>query len=170
MAIESEPGRGTTVRIRIPRREDEPHLAGSGVDAEDAAQGETQIIRGKILLVEDDSDVRATTTAMLISAGYDVVAVDDGPKALAVMAGGERLGIELVLSDIVLAGPMNGIEVAETLKARHPELMIVFMTGYAELDAVTNSDFVKGWRLIRKPFTKAELVRLIEDARASKAA
>jgi len=80
VAIESEPGRGTTVRIRIPRREDEPHLAGSGVDAEDAAQGETQIIRGKILLVEDDSDVRATTTAMLISAGYDVVAVDDGPK------------------------------------------------------------------------------------------
>jgi DNA-binding NtrC family response regulator len=86
------------------------------------------------------------------------------------MAGDQRSDIELVLSDIVLTGPMNGIEVAENLKAQHPDLRIVFMTGYADLSAVTNSDFLKGWGLIRKPFTKVDLIRLIEDARTTKAA
>ncbi len=170
VVIESEPGRGTKVRVWLPQGKDEPHVAAPGVDATDHGHGETQGIRGKILLVEDDGDVRATTAAMLTSAGYDVIAVEDGPKALAVMAGDQPPDIELVLSDIVLTGPMNGIEVAETLKARHPDLKIVFMTGYADLDSVTNSDFIEGWGLIRKPFTKANLIRLMEDARASKAA
>ena len=169
-AIESTPGRGTTVRILLPRQEEENNEEAPAEEATGEAQGEMQAIPGKILLVEDDADVRVTTTAMLTSAGYDVVAVDDGPKALAVMAGDQGSDIELVLSDIVLTGPMNGIEVAENLKARHPDLRIVFMTGYADLSAVTNSDFVKGWGLIRKPFTKVDLIRLIEDARTTKAA
>jgi CheY-like chemotaxis protein len=169
-AIESAPGRGTTVRILLPRREEESNDAVPAEDATDDAQGETQAVRGKILLVEDDADVRTTTTAMLTSAGYDVVAVDDGPKARAVMAGDQRSEIELVLSDIVLTGPMNGIEVAENLKAQRPDLRIVFMTGYADLSSVTNSGFLKGWGLIRKPFAKVDLIRLIEDARTTKAA
>jgi PAS domain-containing protein len=169
-AIESAPGRGTTVQILLPRRQDDNNDVAPTEDATGKAKGQTQEIRGKILVVEDDADVRATTTAMLTSAGYEVVAVDDGPKALAVMAGDQRSGIELVLSDIVLAGPMNGIEVAENLKAQHPDLRIVFMTGYADLSSVTNTDFIKGWGLIRKPFTKVDLIRLIEDARATKAA
>ena len=162
------------MRILLPRREDENNDAAPAADATEAAPVEvpveTQNVRGKILLVEDDDDVRFTTNAMLTSAGYDVVAVEDGPKALAVMAGDQGTGIELVLSDIVLGGPMDGVEVAETLKARHPDLRIVFMTGYADLNSVTNSDFVKGWGLIRKPFTQAALIDLLTVARATKAA
>jgi len=158
------------VTIRLPRGKDARDLAALGVDGSDDGQDGAQRMRGNILVVEDDRDVRATTSAMLTSAGYHVIAVEDGPKALAVMAGDDGPNIELVLSDIVLTGPMDGIEVAETLKARHPDLRIVFMTGYADLDSVTNSDCIKGWGLIRKPFTKAQLIALIEDARASKAA
>jgi len=172
--IESTPGRGTTVRMLFPRQEDAENNAVPAADATADATAEAQVVTqgsgGKILLVEDDADVRATTTAMLTSAGYDVVVVDDGPKAIAIMAGDQSSDIELVLSDIVLGGPMNGVEVAENLKAMHPDLRIVFMTGYADLNATTNTDFIKGWGLIRKPFTKADLIHLIEDARATKAA
>jgi signal transduction histidine kinase len=67
--IESAPGRGTTVRILLPRREEESNDVVPAEDATDDAQDETQAVRGKILLVEDDADVRATTTAMLTSVG-----------------------------------------------------------------------------------------------------
>ncbi len=107
---------------------------------------------------------------MLISVGYDVVAVEDGPQALSIMEKIENSDIKLVLSDIVLTGPMDGIEVAEILKTRDPELKIVFMTGYADLKSVIKSNFVEGWGLIHKPFTRAQLINLIKDARAKKTA
>lgn len=169
--IESIDGVGTTVSIFLPRREAD---AGSPVRVPDERawpDGERSASnRERILLVEDDEDVRETTAAMLTSAGYDVVAVENGPKALTTMADAGNADIALVLTDIVLTGPMNGLEVAERLLARHPGLSFVFMTGYADLDSAAQPELVSRGALIRKPFTKAQLVDFLEKARKLKAA
>ena len=170
VVIESDPGQGTTVRIYLPRasehgiaraKPEKPATDGSAVSCGDG---------GKILLIEDDADVRATTTTMLTSAGYDVVAVDDGPKALALLAEGQQRDVDLVLSDIVLTGPMNGIEVAQRLRADSPDLHVVFMTGYADKGMLSRNGLETGDELIRKPFTKGELVRFVQKAVRAKVA
>ena len=169
--LESAPGKGTAVRIILPRHQ-MPALE-EEAPATDTAAVEVKpetAARGRILLVEDDADVRATAAAMLASAGYGVVATHDGPSALAAMAEPENRGIHLVLSDIVLTGPLNGVEVAERLWAEHPGLTVAFMTGYADLDSVAQSELVSHCGLIRKPFTKARLVQFLDGVANSEAA
>jgi PAS domain S-box-containing protein len=169
--IESTVGKGTTVRILLPRHVEAIEAAPQpGADAARAEAESPAAQRGKILLVEDDGDVRSTTAAMLSSIGYEVIAVEDGPSALAAMAGDENADIHLVLSDIVLAGPMNGIETAERLVEDHPELSIVFMTGYADLESPVSSDLLSRSAVIHKPFTKARLLDFLERAGRTEAA
>jgi CheY-like chemotaxis protein len=126
-AIESEQGRGTTVTVYLPRTEDDqtPKQAR-------AADAALQTGRGEIvLLVEDEADVRDVTTKLLERLGYTVLAAEDGAGALEIAANTGR--IDLLLSDMVLPGGMNGIDICHRLRERRPDLKCLFMTGYASL-------------------------------------
>ena len=131
----------------------EPPRNGASIEIEPTA------IQGKILLVEDDAEVRDTTTAMLSGAGYDVIAVQDGPTALEAMEADNQEQFVLLVTDIILTGPMNGVEVAQNLKSRFPMLKILFISGYADEGIVASRRNVKDSAFLQKPFVMNDLLK-----------
>jgi CheY-like chemotaxis protein len=148
--IETEPGRGTAVRVYLPRAASVPatpslSLVAEGLSA--SARG------GSILLVDDDEGVRETTAMMLRDLGFKVIEAGSGGAALEILD--TRRKIDLLLLDFAMPG-MNGAEVARAAQAKRPNLPILFVTGYADLSAITH---IAEHQLIRKPFQEAELAR-----------
>ena len=109
--------------------------------------------------MEDDAEVRDTTTAMLSGAGYDVIAVQDGPTALEAMEADNQEQFVLLVTDIILTGPMNGVEVAQNLKSRFPMLKILFISGYADEGIVASRRNVKDSAFLQKPFVMNDLLK-----------
>ena len=112
---------------------------------------------GRILLVDDDPDVRAVAAAMLAEAGYDVVEAGSGGAALDLLEDPD-LGVELMIADIVMPG-MNGIELAHAARRRRPELPVLFVTGFG--GNALPADQPPPGELLRKPFRAAELVAMV---------
>ncbi|HEY9595833.1 MAG TPA: PAS domain S-box protein [Spirochaetia bacterium] len=161
--VESSPDRGATFRVFIPR-------AGGG---EDGARAETTAARTiggreRILLVEDDEEVRGLVTLVLRNHGYTVLAAADGEEALRI-ARADRSRIDLLITDIVMPG-MGGRALVETLRVERPDVKVAFMSGYTN-DMVAYQDVVReGLELIEKPVDPPELLRRIRgllDGRAS---
>jgi PAS domain S-box-containing protein len=164
VAIESERGGGTTVRLYFPRRGGEAAEAEPGEAKPAAAAG----ARGETILVcEDDEDVRAYSVQVLRELGYDVLEAGDGAAALRLLrVAGDK--VDLLFTDIVLPGGMSGEAVADRARALRPGLPVLFTTGYAR-DALLHEGRVDpGVELITKPFTHADLaarLRALLDAR-----
>lgn len=159
VSIGSEAGRGTTVRLYLPRATAAPTAAG---DAESAAlplgAGET------VLVVEDDQEVRGLAVVMLKGLGYQVFDVVDADAALGFLANGDT--VDLILSDVVLPGGMSGPEFADRARAAYPALRIMFMSGYPA-DAARRKDFPgEADILLNKPFQTAALARAVRSALA----
>jgi len=153
--IYSEVGKGTTVRIYLPRREG----SGDAVEENDAfaapeASGET------ILVVEDDADVRAYTVTALRELGYQVFESADGPSAVRLL---EQRRFDLVFSDVVLPGGMTGAEVVTRAKQLHPDIKALFTTGYARNAIVHHGRLDRGVQLLTKPFTFDDLAAKMRD-------
>ncbi|MFC3671506.1 MHYT domain-containing protein [Novosphingobium pokkalii] len=158
--ITSAPGKGTSVRLFLPRtagaQHDEdalPAPAGAGSGA------------AHVLLVDDDPDLRRALAAALTDLGHDVQAVGDGPAALALLETVTREGHtlpEVAVLDYAMPG-MTGAELAAELGRRHPALRIVFMSGFADLAAI---EAVAGPEAIvlRKPFATDRLAEAIARA------
>ena len=156
IAIASEPGRGTTVTLYLPRHRLTNVLPLPVAEAAPAGAGEPGTL---LLLVEDDARVRAATASGLEELGYRVVAAEDGEEALALL---ERHGdIRLVVSDVVMPG-MSGPELGRVIAARRPGLGLLYVTGYAG-DAAQAADLA-GAEVLRKPFTIAALDRALAAA------
>ncbi len=121
--IKSQVGWGTTVRIYLPKVE--------GTNEQLAAQREaTPHGKERILLVEDNDDVRSHVSAMLASLGYEVTSAASGREALELL---DRVGeVDLLFTDVVMPGGMNGREVAEEVRRARPGLRVLFTSGYAE--------------------------------------
>jgi PAS domain S-box-containing protein len=155
LRIESEPGKGTIVRL-ILRTADGPAKA----EPEEPAQADTgrEYSGGAtILVVDDDEEVRTFLTESLEAAGYSVVAAQSGAEGL------ERLDaetIDLVLLDFAMP-EMNGAEFARAARARHPALPIVFVSGYAETDQL-KAALGEDAPLLRKPFNLEQLLAAVE--------
>jgi CheY-like chemotaxis protein len=98
-----------------------------------------------VLLVEDNPDVAKVTTAMLRSLGCSVVAAADGVDALRRLDQGKRF--DMVLSDIVMPGPVDGLNLAGRLRAQYPNLPVVLATGYSQ-----TTEAPRGVAILRKPF------------------
>jgi PAS domain S-box-containing protein len=158
--IESEPGRGTTVALYLPRT-DETVEAGETSDAASPRGSE------RILVVEDDSKVRANVVLQLRSLGYAVEEAGDGTLGISACEMAERTAggpFDLVLTDVIMPGPVGGKELADEIGRRWPTTVIVFMSGYTE-DAITQDGRLQpGMRLLNKPFRKRELARTIREA------
>jgi CheY-like chemotaxis protein len=114
-----------------------------------------------ILVVEDDDQVRAFTTAVLVQEGYRVEATDSGPAALAAC---DRLPAppDLVLTDVVMPG-MSGRELAEALTARFPRLKVVFLSGYTADAVLRHGVEEERVAFLQKPYTPAALARFVRE-------
>jgi two-component system cell cycle sensor histidine kinase/response regulator CckA len=152
----SEPGKGTTFAIHLPRTAEEQEPAA----VPDQWQAE---LRGTetILLVEDEEMVRRYTQRMLEENGYTVIAAANGQEAMAVMAA--RHGdVALLLTDVVMPG-MSGAELAKELGQRYPGIGVLFVSGYTGNAVVQNGMLDPGIDLIQKPFTSRELLSKLRE-------
>ena len=153
--IESQVGWGTTVRIYLPRVEGEPDRLASLVQA--APRG-----RERILLVEDNEEVRDHVSAMLSGLGYDVLSASGGQEALELL---ERAGeIDLLFTDVMMPGGMNGREVAVAARRTRPGLKVLFTSGYAEGALQRDGRLEPGVLLLAKPFRKRDLAQKVREA------
>jgi signal transduction histidine kinase/ActR/RegA family two-component response regulator len=155
VAIESEPGRGTTVTL---------HLLRAPAPAPDAlapphAPVDARAGHRLLLLVDDDVAVRETTAELLRSLGYAVIEAGGGRAALECVR--REPEIALLLTDVVMPD-MNGPALAEAAQTLRPGLPVVFMSGYAELAGT--ADVAALGRLVRKPFRPGELTEQIAAA------
>jgi signal transduction histidine kinase/CheY-like chemotaxis protein len=152
MRLESEEGRGTTVRLYLPRARIPERVA---VVRPPRVDGE----RRTILVVEDDAAVRATTMVMLDSLGYDCLEAADAKAAVDTLSGGAH--VDLVFSDVTMPGPMRTAEMAERIHALAPDAPILFASGYPKEEMGEHLD--AGAALLAKPFAREDLAARISE-------
>ncbi len=155
--IYSEVGQGTTVKLYFPRARDQatPVLEPS---VEPLGEGTGSEI---ILLVEDDPEVRRLSNETLGDLGYGVIEAADGQAALAILR--KTPDIDLLFTDIVLPGGMDGVALAAEARKLSPAIKVLFTTGYSYNAAVRNGGFNEDIEILAKPYRKAELARKIRQ-------
>ncbi|CDN58289.1 Putative sensor histidine kinase with PAS/PAC and Response regulator receiver domains (plasmid) [Neorhizobium galegae bv. officinalis bv. officinalis str. HAMBI 1141] len=157
--IESEIGRGTKIILLLPRSSNQP-----GPDQHNLVDLHVARRRpasaGSILLVEDDDEVAALVSEMLDDLGFQVVRAATAAAALGALANGRR--VDLVFSDIMMPGGMNGVELAKEIRARRTDLPILLTSGYSEV-AKQAAD-AQGIKILRKPYQLAELSEALKGA------
>ena len=154
VSIESKVGKGTVVTVVLPRASAEP--AAAAADQQTPAAIADGSRRGHLLLVEDDREVSVLTKDMLASLGFTVIHVTSADAALGALANGRV--VDFVLSDVMIPGGVNGLELAREIRRRHPDLPIALMTGYVESAA----DLLDGeFNLLQKPYTIADLAHAL---------
>ncbi|MBI9105076.1 MAG: response regulator [Spirochaetales bacterium] len=116
---------------------------------------------GKILLAEDNLEVRTLCETILNSAGYKVTAASSGDQALELIESG-KYNFELLLTDIIMPG-INGKELHEKALEFIPELKVLFMSGYTDNVIDIHFNFKKGRNFIQKPFSNRDLLKKIKD-------
>jgi PAS domain S-box-containing protein len=159
VALYSEPGEGTTVKLYLPRSfgaAKEAQARPAMTPAPTAAHAET------ILVCEDDPNVRAYTVEVLRERGYRVIEAGDGPATLAALDAAPG-AIDLLFTDVVLPGGMTGADLAAEAARRHPDLRILFTTGYARNAIVHHGRLDPGVALLPKPFTYGDLANKVRD-------
>ena len=155
--IYSEEGHGTTVKIYLPRLH-----SNEKVDEESLEQRPGRVSVGqKILVVEDEDDVRAFTTEILRELGYEVLEAANGAAALHTLR--READIVLLFTDVGLPGGMNGRHLADVARKLRADLKVLFTTGYARNAIVHDGRVDPGVALIPKPFTYAGLAAKIEE-------
>ena len=153
--IYSEVGRGTTVKLYLPRYRgemEEPEPLPGLTAAHAAGDGET------VLVIEDDAVIRGLVVEVLHELGYRAFEAADGPAGLSLLQSPRR--IDLLVTDIGLPG-LNGRQVADAARTTRPALKVLFMTGYAENAALANGFLEPGMSMITKPFSMEALATRI---------
>ena len=158
--IYSELGKGTTVKLYLPRANDQD------VDAHPVIGHERSTVGGSetVLVVEDHEDLRAYCVGVLQELGYHVIEASNGRRALEILQA--DTDIALLFTDVVLPDGLDGRELAQEAQRRRPGLRVLFTTGYTRNAVIRNGGLDPGVHLIGKPFTFAELaarVRAILD-------
>ena len=156
--LDSAPGRGTTVTMRLPRwREAEATTSGS-----ETATPPTLPRHLKVLLVEDEPEVRKVIGTFLDGLGVRFTTAVDGEQALAWLeADGDA---DLLLTDIALGPGMRGTDLAQRAQQRDPDLAVLLMSGFALELLDPDADQPLPWELLRKPCTREELAAALARA------
>jgi PAS domain S-box-containing protein len=154
--VYSEPGHGTTFRLYFPAALESPET-GAAAETDPELPGGTE----RILLVEDDPQMRGLAIRVLSDCGYEVTAAPDAETAMAEVASRE-VNPALVVTDLILPG-MTGLQMAQALRAEMPGLRVLCMTGQADRVSTSNRR-QQGFALIEKPFTAQVLARAVRDS------
>jgi PAS domain S-box-containing protein len=153
VAIESQPGHGTTVRVYLPAVQRPAAAADPKLPEAVGGGGET------VLLAEDNAEVRRVAAEFLERAGYGVIAVAHGREAIDAFRESEG-HVDLLLFDVVMP-VMGGREAFERIRALRPGIPVLFASGYSENAVHTNFVIDRDLHLIQKPFTRQELLRAV---------
>ena len=156
IAVESEPGKGSTFRLFLPRAR-----VGAEAGARESVLAFTPTGSETILLVEDDAIVRTAVAAGLRRSGYTVLEAGGPEEALGLV--GQLGAVDLILTDVVMPG-MNGYELASRLTTACPGLKVLYMSGYAD-DAGTPASG-SGVPFIQKPFSVSQLASKMREVLA----
>jgi len=149
--IRSERDSGTTVTLYLPRSH--TPLSGQPIAAEKPPRG-----RETVLLVEDNPEVQEVVVRLLERLGYRVLSVQSADAALQLLASGEA--IDLVFTDIVMPGELDGLALARQVKADYPDIAVLLTTGYAR--AVNTRE--AGFPVLRKPYQISALAHAVRGA------
>ena len=164
LEISSELGRGTTIRMLFPALEEGLETLSLGRTAHEVepemAPHETVTT---ILVVEDSEDVLALAREHLKALGYHVLVARSGDEALEVLDGRGALGIDLLFTDLVMPGGMNGLMLAERVRSRLPDTAVLLTTGYNE-DLVAEGPSASAMDVLGKPYRRAELAERVHVA------
>jgi DNA-binding NtrC family response regulator len=150
--LSSEPGQGTVVTIYLPRSTHEAEAAGEGADE---ANGQ---MHGTVLVVEDSRDVAEVTSSLLEQLGYRVVRAENAAEALRHLQQG--IGVDLLFSDIVMPGSMNGLGLAQVCRERFPDIPVLLTSGFSDAAQAADGRF----DILRKPFELSALEHAIDVA------
>ena len=153
--VDSEEGRGTTIRLYLPPAEG---AAVKAVPKAEPASGGSEAI----LVVEDDALVRNFVTAQLAGLGYKAVAAADGPSALAKLKNGERF--DLLFTDVVMPGGMSGRQLAEEAQKVRPGVKVLYTSGYTDDTIMHHGRLDPDVLLLQKPYRKGELAQMVRKA------
>ena len=160
--IYSELGHGTTVKIYLPRTAQADKLTAAPIakpsysgPAPGAAKGET------VLLVEDNEGVRTYAKEVLVNLGYSVTEAGDGVEAMRYLGDGNSF--DLLFTDVVLPGAINGRILADHAKKLFPDMPVLFTTGYTRNAIVHQGRLDPDVELLNKPYTQQDLARKIRQ-------
>ena len=157
MEIVSALGKGTTVRLLLPTTTE--------IADQQAVKPRPRLVGVRnvtVLVVEDEPDVLGTAAAMLRSLGYGVIEAADGPAALAAL---QQAGpVDVLFTDVILPKGMSGRDLARVAQAHQPELKVIYTSGYNENVIVHDGVLDEGVTLVRKPYSKEDLLAAIDNA------
>ena len=151
IALESEPRMGTTVHLYLPAAEERPQSA-------DRSAGHSVI--GRVLIVEDQPEVAQLVQRLIEPAGYAITVATDALTAVTQVAAGGRP--DLLITDVVMPS-MTGPELASALRTHHPDLPVLFMSGYTAASLGPQLNLDHNSMLIEKPFTRSTLLSAIKS-------
>jgi signal transduction histidine kinase/CheY-like chemotaxis protein len=147
--IVSTPGHGTMVSLFLPRTLKTPAYIAGMVQPDKRVCPEG----GEVLVVEDDDEVAALTVEMINQLGYDTTRVSSAEAALGALA--DRRTVDIVFSDVMMPGRMNGVELAQEIRRRRPNMPVLLTSGFAE--AARRKAGVQRLKIISKPYRIDEL-------------
>lgn len=150
--VQSQPGRGTTFTLYLPRRPLEAPTISTSENTDDAPIG-----HGHVLVVEDNQMVGEFAASLLEELGYETTWASNAQAALALLDQNTD-SFDVVFTDVVMPG-MNGVELAETIRRRNPALPVVLTSGYSHVLAEQGTH---GFDLLRKPYSAAALARILQ--------
>ncbi|HYE43283.1 MAG TPA: response regulator, partial [Caulobacteraceae bacterium] len=153
---ESRPGQGTTVSIHLPRS----HKPLSAVEPTPGPRRAAGRAKGRVLMVEDDDAVASMVSQMLAQLGYRASRASTADAALKVLEADQKF--DLVFSDMVMPGDMDGRALAREIRRLYPHLPVLLTTGYSEAAAQAAGD---GLRLLMKPYRIDALAAAVKAAR-----
>ncbi len=158
--IRSEVGRGSSIELYLPRSLSTPSRERHLIDLNMVRPKKSN--HGRILLVEDDDEVAALVSEMLGQLGYEVTHAASGAAALGALADGRA--VDLVFSDIMMPGGMNGVELAREIKRRRSDIPVLLTSGYSEA-AVQDAELA-GLQILPKPYHIDELAAALSAAKS----
>jgi CheY-like chemotaxis protein len=154
--IYSEEGHGTTIKMYLPPG------TGASLAPEAASAAEIEGGHETILVVEDDRLVRNYVLTQLHSLGYTTLDAANAADALCLIHEGAQF--DLLFTDVIMPGTMNGRQLADAIQKDQPELKVLFTSGYTENAIIHHGKLDSGVLLLAKPYRKSDLARLVRKA------
>jgi CheY-like chemotaxis protein len=152
--IYSEADHGTFVKMYLPRAKEQPQQA--------ATEPVIESVRGgseTVLVVEDDALVRKHAVAQVLALGYATLAANNAAEALALID--DHPDIDLLFTDVVMPGAMNGRQLADEALRQRPQLKVLFTSGYTQDALLHHGRLDPGVLLLAKPYRRTDLARMV---------